>query len=170
MRRRQVLSRGPHFSAERLFRQFLMEDMLDMVHKNFWMVLPYKAVQHFPHLKLAPSGVVPQRARHPRPIMDYTFTGVNTHSLPLAPDSMQIGNTLQRILQRLAYSDPSFGPPRMLKLDLANGYYGVHLSPEATLELAVVLPGPTAGTRLIGIPLSLPMGWALSPPYFCAFT
>ena len=147
-----------------------MEDMLDMVRKKFWVVLPYRSVQHLPHLKLAPSGVVPQRERRPRPIMDYTFTGVNQASLPLAPDSMQIGHTLQRILQRLAYADPSHGPPQLLKLDLADGYYRVHLSPEAALELAVVLPGPTVDTNLVGIPLSLPMGWALSPPYFCAFT
>jgi len=58
----------------------------------------------------------------------------------------------------------------MLKFDLADGYYRVHLSPEAALELAVVLPGPTPTQRLIGIPLSLLMGWAYSPPYFCAFT
>jgi len=168
--RRHVLTRGPHVSAARLYRSFLMEDMLDMVHRKFWVVLPYKAVRRYTHLNLAPSGVVPQRERRPRPIMDYTFTGVNQHSLPLAPDSMQIGNTLQRVLQRLAYADPSYGPPQMLKLDLDDGYYRVHLSPEAALELAVVLPGPKPTDTLIGVPLSLPMGWALSPPYFCAFT
>lgn len=165
-----VFARGPHVSANRLFRDFLQADMLDYVKKGFWVVLPYSAVRHLPHLKLAPSGVVPQRERRPRPIMDYTFTGVNALSLPLAPHhSMQIGNTLPRLLQRLSYANPSFGPPLLLKFDLSDGYYRVHLAPEAALELAVVLPGPHR-KPLIGIPLSLPMGWALSPPYFCAFT
>jgi len=146
--------------------------MLDYVNKKFWVVLPFHAVRQYAHLKLAPSGVVPQRERRPRPIMDYTFTGVNQASLPLAPDSMQIGHTLQRILQGLVYANTVFGPPHLSKFDLAEGYYRVHLSPEASLELGVVLPSVKGGSAecLVGIPLSLPMGWALSPPYFCAFT
>ncbi len=44
------------------------------------------------------------------------------------------------------------------------------LSPLAALELAVVLPGDGPYQHLIGIPLSLPMGWTHSPPYFCAYT
>jgi len=93
--RKQVLHRGPHMSAAHLFCEFLLEDMSDMVTKTFWVVLPYSAVCHLRHLKLAPSGVVPQRDRRPRPIMDYTVTSVNQGSLPLAPDSMQIGSALQ---------------------------------------------------------------------------
>jgi hypothetical protein len=57
------------------------------------------AVAHYAHLKLAPSGVVPQRERRPRPIIDYIFTNVNQASIPVAPiHSMQIGHTLQQIL------------------------------------------------------------------------
>lgn len=103
--------------------------------------------------------------------MDYSFTGVNANSVPLAPwHAMQFGTTLQRILQRLCYCNPAFGPPLMAKIDLSNGYYRVPLSPEVALELAVVLPPDHTGDNLIGIPLSLPMGWVQSPPYFCAFT
>jgi hypothetical protein len=58
----------------------------------------------------------------------------------------------------------------MARLNLADGYYRVPLSPTASLELAVVLPGDGIHEKLIGIPLSLPMGWTYSPPYFCAFT
>jgi hypothetical protein len=83
---------------------------------------------------------------------------------------MQFGHSLQRILQRLAYCNPAYGPPLMAKIDLADGYYRIPLSPAASLELAVVLPADDHRESLIGLPLSLPMGWALSPPYFCAFT
>jgi hypothetical protein len=145
--------------------------MWDMVQKRYWTVLPFSAVKHFPHLKLAPSGVVPQAACRPRPIMDYTFNDVNQGSLPVAPTAaMQFGFTLQRLLQCIAYANPSLGPPLLLKLDLSEGYYRVRLSPQATLELATLLPHPSGGRPLIGIPLSLPMGWRDSPPYFCAFT
>jgi hypothetical protein len=103
--------------------------------------------------------------------MDYTYNNVNPYSLPLAPDSLQFGNTLNRILQRISYKDPTHGPVHLLKLDLADGYYRVKLSPEAALELAVVLPGATPKAKnLVGIPLVLPMGWKYSPNYFCAHT
>jgi len=138
---------------------------------GYWLVLPYSAIRGHPSLKIAPVGVVPQRERRPRPIMDYSYNGVNQASIPLAPlSAMQFGTALQRILQRIAYCNPSFGPPHLVKIDLANGYYRVPLSPEAALQLAVCLPPDNSGEALLGIPLSLPMGWSLSPPYFCAFT
>jgi len=169
--RREALRRGAHSSATHQFRDFLIEDMKDYVEKRFWVVLPFHAIQHMQHLKLAPCGVVPQRERRPRPIIDYTFAGVNQNSVRLAPmHSMQFGNALQRILQRLAYANPKFGPVHMLKFDLSDGYYRIRLSPEAALELAVLIPGDTPNASLVGIPLSLPMGWAQSPPYFCAYT
>jgi hypothetical protein len=166
-----ALQRGAHISASQHFREFLHEDMADYIKKRFWVVLPYAAVQHMPHLKLSPCGVVPQRERRPRPIIDYTFSGINQQSVPLAPtESMQFGTALQRILQRIAYADPRFGPVHMLKFDLSDGYYRVRLSPEAALEMAVIIPGDTPKSNLIAVPLSLPMGRALSPPYFCAYT
>jgi hypothetical protein len=168
---RCALQRGAHVSAAYQFRDFLHEDMADYVDKCFWVVLSYRSVHFMPHLKLSPCGVVPQRERRPRTIIDYTFSGVNAASLPLAPtESMQFGSTLQRILQRIAYANPTFGPVNMLKFDLSDGYYRVRLAPEAALEMAVIIPGDTPTTNLIAIPLSLPMGWALSPPYFCAYT
>jgi hypothetical protein len=142
-----------------------------MIQKGYWVVLPLNAILLQPHLKLAPAGVVPQRERRPRPIMDYTYNGVHQNSLPLAPDTLQFGHTLTRILQRISYANPSHGPVQLLKLDLADGYYRIKLSPEAVLELAVVLPGSTpTHENLIGIPLVLPMGWKYSPNYFCAYT
>jgi hypothetical protein len=145
--------------------------MWDYVQMGYWTVLPYHAVQHLMHLKLAPAGVVPQRERRPRPIMDYSYNAVNAFSLPVAPThAMQFGNALKRLLQRIVYANPAYGPPLLMKVDLADGYYRTPLSPEAALELAVVLPPDHTGENLIGLPLSLPMGWGLSPPYFCAFT
>jgi hypothetical protein len=83
---------------------------------------------------------------------------------------MQFGRAFQRLLQRIVYSNPHHGPMLMAKIDLAYGYYRVPLSPLAALELAVVLPGDGDHEHLIGIPLSLPMGWTYSPPFFCSYT
>jgi hypothetical protein len=145
--------------------------MLEMIRMGYWMVLSYGAVHGHPHLKIAPCGVIPQCERRPRPIMDYTFNGVNQTSLNIAPThAMQFGMALQCILQRLAYCNPHHGPPLMAKLDLADGYYRIPLSLQAALNLAVILPATHNTETLIALPLSLPMGWRDSPPYFCAFT
>jgi len=164
-------TRGPHPSAQHVHSEFLLEDMYNMVRMGYWVVLPYSSLRGHPHLKLAPSGVVPQRERRPRPIMDYTYNGVNQATLDMAPQhAMQFGYALQRLLQRLAYCNPAHGPPLMAKIDLADGYYRIPLSQDAALALAVVLPSDGLGEPLLGLPLSLPMGWKDSPPYFCAFT
>jgi hypothetical protein len=142
-----------------------------MVNMGFWTVLPFEAVQHLPHLALAPAGVMRQRERRPRPIMDYTFNSINQDSTPLAPyEAMQFGPALSRLLQRVVYANPHYGPVFLAKLDLADGYYRIPLAPHAAQLLAVVLPPDQDTDNLIGVPLSLPMGWAQSPPYFCAFT
>jgi hypothetical protein len=82
---------------------------------------------------------------------------------------MQFGHSLQRILQHLVYCNPTFRPPLMTKIDLADGYSRVLLSQQAALELAVVLPPEGLSEPLLVLPLSLPMGWSQSLPYFCTF-
>jgi hypothetical protein len=145
--------------------------MCDYIRMGYWLVLPYHAVRHYANLRISPAGVVPQRERRPRPIMDYSYSGVNQDSFPIQPhQSMQFGSTLQRLLQRLVYCNPFHGPPLLAKLDLADGYYRVPLSPAAALQLAVVIPNDLPGPHLVAIPLTLPMGWSHSPPYFCAYT
>jgi hypothetical protein len=103
--------------------------------------------------------------------MDYSYYDTNEGFLPIAPlHAMQFGQALPQILQCLVYCNPSSGPPLMAKIDLADGYYRVPLSPSAALQLAVVLPTDYGSDNLIALPLSLPMGWNHSPPYFCAYT
>jgi len=148
-----------------------MNDMYDYVSMGYWTVLPYSSVRHLAQLKLAPVGVVPQRERRPRPIMDYSYYDTNKGFLPIAPNhAMQFGTALPRLLQRLVYCNPSLGPPLLAKLDLADGYYRAPLSSTAALHLAVVLPTDFGSEDLIALPLSLPMGWNQSPPFFCAYT
>jgi hypothetical protein len=76
-----VQQRGPHRSAAVDFAAFLLSDMYDYVQMGFWTVLPYQAIRKFPALRLVPGGVVPQRERQPRPIMDYSFYLTNQHSV-----------------------------------------------------------------------------------------
>jgi hypothetical protein len=111
-------NRGPHISAAKIYSTFLLEDRFNMVHEGYWTILPFRAIQNLPALKLSPAGVVPQRERQPRLILDYSFpaeNNVNNLSLNLAPaHAMQFGKALPRILQRLVYCNALFGPPLIL--------------------------------------------------------
>jgi hypothetical protein len=165
-----AIARGPHQSAL-LHRAFLEDEMADMVEKGQWLVLPYKLLRHLPQLRISPIGVVPQHDRRPRTIVDLSFFGVNAETVPLAPqESMQFGRTLQRLLQRLVHADPRYGPTYLIKVDIADGFYRIHLNPRDAPVLGVAFPSAPDGTALVAVPLTLPMGWVLSPPYFTAAT
>jgi hypothetical protein len=145
--------------------------MADMVEKGQWVVLPYELLRHLPQLRISPIGVVPQHDRRPRTIVDLSFFGVNKETVPLAPtESMQFGRTLQRLLQRLVEADPRYGPTHLIKIDISDGFYRVHLNPTDAPRLGVAFPPAPDGTQLVALPLTLPMGWVLSPPYFTAAT
>jgi len=53
---------GSHQSAH-LHLPFLEQEMLTMVCKGQWMVLPYKAVVDLPNLCLSPLGLIPKCKR-----------------------------------------------------------------------------------------------------------
>jgi hypothetical protein len=57
----EAIRRGPHVSAARLYDHFILEDIYDYVNMGYWLVLPYRSLQGHPRLRIAPSGVVPQR-------------------------------------------------------------------------------------------------------------
>lgn len=169
-RKDAAMRRGSHPSAKHLFASFLQDEMLDMVKRKYWTVVPYRTIRHLPGLKISPAGVVPQRNRRPRTIIDYTFSGVNPTTLQLAaPHAMQFGRAFHRLMQRIAYANPRFGPVHLLKVDLSDGYYRVPLNSRGALNLAVAMPS-TRRAPLVAVPTVLPMGWLESPPYFCMAT
>jgi hypothetical protein len=103
--------------------------MADMVDKAQWIVLPYSLVDHFPALRISPIGVVPQHERRPRTIVDYTYSGFNADTVPLcAPEAMQFGRALLRVLQRIVHADPRHGPVYLIKVDVADGFYRISLN------------------------------------------
>ena len=104
-------------------------------------------------------------------ILDHSFFGVNGNTIPLAPpEAMQFGQTLKRLLQRIYCANDVFSPVYMSKIDLFNGFYRLWLQPEDTLKLAVLFPSRPGEAPLVGIPLTKPMSWCLSPPNFSACT
>jgi hypothetical protein len=145
--------------------------MADYIEKGFWVVLPYHLVKDLPNLRLSPIGVVPQRNRRPRPIVDYTFFGVNTATQPNVPyESMQFGRMLERMLRRVLLADPTKGKTYLIKVDLADGFYRQFLAPADIPKLGVTFPSAPGEPPLVALPLRLPMGWKNSPPAFCTAT
>lgn len=163
-------ARGSHLSSA-AHSEFLRAEMADMVEKGFWAVVPYTQVRHLPNLRLSPIGVVPQRDRRPRTIVDYTFSDVNDETQALSPkESMQFGKALPRLLQKIRFADPSLGPVYILKVDVADGFYRIWVEAQSVPSLGVCFPNLPGEEALVAFPLALPMGWTESPPYFCAFT
>ena len=169
-RKDAAIARGPHKSAYD-FQDFLRTELLDMVRKHTWMVLPYRVVRHLKNLRVSPIGVVPQHERRPRPIVDYSFSKVNGETITLAPDdAMQFGRALERIITQIVKADQRFGPVKFIKIDIADGFYRIWVRAEDIPKLGVAIPHLDGEEPLVAFPLALPMGWTQSPPYFCAMT
>ena len=116
-----AIERGSHPSTL-AHAPFLREEMADMVSQHFWVVVEYTLVRHLNKLRLSPMGVVPQRDSRPRPIVDYTYSGINANTNSPSPtESMQFGHTLDRLLHRIHHANQRFGPVYMIKIDLADG-------------------------------------------------
>ena len=166
-----AIQRGSHPSTLAHYN-FLREEMADMVEQRHWVVIPYSQAILLPRLCLSPMGVVPQRERRPRTIVDFTFSGVNLQTLTgLAPsESMQFGRALDRILYRIHHSNRRFGPVHLIKVDIADGFYRIWVSASHLPTLAVAFPSAPGEPPLVALPLVLPMGWVSSPPFFCAVT
>ena len=165
-----ALARGSHQSALSHL-EFLRDEMADMVDQGYWVVLPYSTVLNLSHLRLSPLGVVPQRDRRPRIIVDYTFWGINDDTVSLAPaEAMQFGRALERVLHRIRRANRRFGPTYMIKVDIADGFYRLFVSAPTVAALGVVFPHHADEEPLVAFPLVLPMGWVGSPPFFCSLT
>lgn len=166
----QALARGAHQSCM-AYVDFLCDEFVDMIQKGQFVILPASEALKLPGLRISPPGVVPQHERRPRMIVDYTFSGVNDETLPLAPvDAMQFGHALDRILREIMMADPAYGPVNLIKVDLSDGFYRIGLSAGDMPKLGLVFPTKPGEEQLVAIPLVLPMGWKNSPPIFSAAT
>jgi hypothetical protein len=165
-----ALKRGHHKSAKTK-HAFLRTELRDMIKKGHWTLLPASLVKNLKNLRISPIGVVPQRDRRSRTIIDYSFYNVNEDTAPIAPrESMQFGRALHRILRSILEANPIFGYVYLCKVDIADGFYRVWLLPSDIPKLGVAFPKADGEEQLIGFPLALPMGWVNSPRYFCAAT
>ena len=169
-KRDAALARGCNKSALEHI-EFLRTEFTDMIKQKQWVLLPADLVMDQPDLQLSPLGVVTQRDRRPRTISDYSYYLINADTSKLAPQTaMQFGKALNRILQQIQTANPRYGPIYMSKIDVADTFYRINLNPTDSIQMGVLFPTKKGERMLIGFPLVLPMGWAESPPAFCAGT
>lgn len=169
-RKQMAIERGPHQSSNE-YKEFVREEFTDFVQKQFWTILPYELIKHMTNLRLSPLGVVPQRERRPRLIVDLSYFGINQECLSIAPnDAMQFGRALQRLLYKILIANPAHGPVYLSKIDIADSFYRLRLAPRDIPKLGVLLPRHEGESAMVAFPMVLPMGWVNSPPYFCAAT
>jgi hypothetical protein len=71
---------------------------------------------------------------------------------------MRFGQTLRRIITQIVRANPEFGPVKLGKYDLADGYYQIQLNAKQAMKRADVLPPAPGEEQLKAIPLVLPMG------------
>ena len=141
-----ALARGAHPSCDKAL-EFLCEEFVDMVNKGQFVVLPAEIAKRLPGLRVSPMGVVPQVGRRDRMVADHTYSGVNPKTQPVAPvKSMQFGHALERLLREILLANPAHGPVKMIKVDLSDGFYRLHLVPSDAPKLGLAFP------RIPGLP------------------
>ena len=164
------IQRGCHLSAKE-HSSFLRDEMAEFIESRFWVVLPYRQVRHLPSLQLSPAAVKEERDRKPRVLCDHSWPWgwppVNETTLPHAPpEAMQFGGALPRILRTVRHANPKFGPVRLSKHDIKDGFYRLFLRATDCPRLALVLPRYPDEAQLVAIPMACTMGWVQSPPTF----
>jgi hypothetical protein len=87
-----------------------------------------------------------------------------------APDSLQFGHALLRILQLLQRADTRRGHVYLAKIDVADAFMRIPLFAPHIAVLGALLPSYPREQQLVAFPLILPMGWIESPQYLCAVT
>ena len=79
-----AIAYGSHNSCDK-DPSFLRTDMRDFVKKGFWIVLPLEDAVRLNGLCLSPAGIIPQRDRRDRIVIDYTWSGVNGNAVLAVP-------------------------------------------------------------------------------------
>ena len=133
--------------------------MAKFIENKFWMILPHGMVDDSPQLVLSPAAIKDERDHKPQFLCDHSWPWgwppVNDSTIPhLPPEAMQFGLTLDRLLFKMRHADPKFGPVRISKADIKDGFHCLFLNAQNCLRLAIILPRCDNEPQLVGIPLA----------------
>ena len=92
-------------------------------------------------LSLSLSGVKEERDRWSQWIGEYSYSNLNSETLPIsAIYAMQYGQALERLIREVVISDPELGPMHVLKADVSDCFYCIVLGPTDAPKLGIVFP------------------------------
>jgi hypothetical protein len=177
-----AVARGPHVSAleDDAIAQIQVEarekEAQGFAKIYLWEDLKKKLPEA---LKLSPLAMIPHKSRKYRAILDLSFAlrldgynlpSVNEATKRCAPEESidQIGSVLPRIIEALANAPADGGDIMFSKLDIKDGFWRMVCEEGKEWNFAYVLPNHPGEPVEIVVPSALQMGWALSPPFFCA--
>ena len=184
-----AIKRGPHISAKKpQAAAHLQMETLQKIRDGYAKIVKWKEIKNNipPNLKISPVAMIPHKSRMYRTIIDLSFQlrvkgkvlpSVNSATESLAPQKAmtQLGMALRRIINNLATHHNTNKPFLFSKVDLKDGFWRMVVSDKDAWNFCYVLPSTGKNkTNLdeteIVVPHALQMGWAESPPFFCAAT
>ena len=176
-----AVERGPHTSALEpdAIKQIQVEAR-EKAAQGFATIYKWEDLRkNLPRLlKLSPLAMIPHKSRKYRAILDLSFAlmvdgyqlpSVNDATRDTAPEEAinQIGTVLPRIIEAFANAPPG-EHFHLMKLDIKDGFWRMVCEEGQEWNFAYVLPNDPGEPVEIVVPSALQMGWALSPPFFCA--
>ena len=110
---------------------------------------------------------IPQEGRRPHLIFDLEWSGLNADITSQPPkEAMHFGGTQNHVINCILSTDPRLDPVYLIRVYLADAYMcGWDLPEYITCLLFVFLPHLSDTQTLIGLHLSLTMGFVDSAPY-----
>ena len=99
-----------------------------MLGKGRWVVLMNSVSKEHTELSLIPPEVNEYQDWRPRWIEKYSYSNINSNSLPIVSISaMQYGRALERLIREVVIADPFLGTIYVLKADVSVGFYRIAL-------------------------------------------
>ena len=183
-----ALKRGPHISTKQPdAKKYLAKETKMKIQQGFMSTVKWGDIKNnVPlNLKISPLAMIPHKSRNYRCILDLSFqlktnnklqSSVNNDTTFNAPQKSmaQLGTVIKRIVYSMANNYDKKVPFVFSKCDIKDGFWRMVVSLMDAWNFAYTLPASTKLKHLddidIVVPHALQMGWAESPPYFCAAT
>ena len=183
-----AIKRGPHISAkDPEAAQYLHAETMEKIKGGYLTKTTWGEIKHNhpPNLKISPVALIPHKSRSYRCILDLSFqlkinnkkiSSVNLGTLLRAPQKSMahLGMVIRRLIYILADNYNVHQPFVFSKCDIKDGFWRMIVNRLDAWNFAYVLPPTKKVQHLddteIVIPHALQMGWAESPPFFCAAT
>ena len=182
-----AIKRGNHRTTQQEgAATFLQKETKDKVAQGYARTVKWKDIKNnlHPNFKISPVAMVPHKSKAFRVILDLSFRlrqlcgkyweSVNSATNRKAPKEAmaQLGHCIRRIISVMADNFDPQVPFMFAKFDVKDGFWRMAVNDDDAWHFCYILPTEKPledidETEFV-VPNSLQMGWAESPPYFCA--